>query len=340
MTSRLHQGWLLAVLVAGQFMANVDIAIVNVATPGIHRELHASGGALEFVVSGYVLAFAMLIITGARLGRIAGYRRTYLAGLAGFTLASLGCSLAPTTGALIGARVAQGACAAIMVPQVLTGIQVSFDGRARARALSVLVVTMSGSAVIGQALGGPLIAADVLGAGWRSVFWVNVPAGAAALAGAAILLPREDRAGAARLDLSGVGLLTAAMALLVTPLAFGREQGWPAWTWACLGASAVAFAVFAAFERRLAARGGDPVINLRLLTRPAVAWELTANFARIGTYFAMLFVLAQYLQQGLGRSATYSGLVLVSWWRPSGWPPRSPGGSRPGWRPTPACSGR
>ena len=173
-------------------------------------------------------------------------------------------------------------------------------------------MTMSGSAVIGQALGGPLIAADVLGTGWRSIFWVNVPVGAAALAGAAVLLPRKGR-GAARLDLPGVSLLTAAMALLVTPLAFGREQGWPAWTWACLAASVVAFAGFTAFERRLAARGGDPVINLRLLARPAVAWELTANFARTSTYFAMLFVLAQYLQQGLGRSATYSGLVLVSW---------------------------
>ena len=127
-----------------------------------------------------------------------------------------------------------------------------------------------------------------------------------------MLLPRESR-GAARLDLPGVSLLTAAMALLVTPLAFGREQGWPAWTWACLAASVVAFAGFTAFERRLAARGGDPVLNLRLLARPAVAWELTANFARTSTYFAMLFVLAQYLQQGLGRSATYSGLVLVSW---------------------------
>jgi len=226
MTTRLRQRWLLAVLVAGQFMANVDIAIVNVATPSIHRDLHASGGALEFVVSGYVLAFAMLIITGARLGRIAGYRRVYLAGLAWFTLASLACSLAPGTGVLIGARIAQGACAAVMVPQVLTGIQVSFDGRARARALSVLVMTMSGSAVIGQALGGPLIAANVFGTGWRSIFWVNVPMGVVALAGAAVLLPRKSR-GQARLDLPGVGLLTAAMALLVTPLAFGREQGWP-----------------------------------------------------------------------------------------------------------------
>ena len=264
-------------------------------------------------MSGYVLAFAMLIITGARLGRIVGYRRMYLAGLAGFTLASLACGLAPGTGALIGARIAQGACAAVMVPQVLTGIQMSFDGRARARALSVLVLAMSGSAVVGQALGGPLIAADVLGSGWRSIFWVNVPVGVAALAGAAVLLPRARRGGAAPLDLPGVGLLTVAMALLVTPLAFGREQGWPAWTWVSLGASLAAFAAFTGFEGRLAARGGDPVINLRLLARPAVAWELTANFARTSTYFAMLFVLAQYLQQGLGRSATYSGLILVSW---------------------------
>ena len=312
MTTRLRQRWLLAVLVACELMANVDIAIVNVATPSIDRDLHASGGALEFVVSGYVLAFAMLIITGARLGRIAGYRRVYLACVAGFTFASLACSLAPGTGALIGARIAQGACAAVMVPQVLTGIQVSFDGRARARALSVLVMTMfrqrrhRPGARRAAHRGGRVrhgLAVDLLGqrAGRRR--------GAGGRGGAAAAgEPREGQAG-----LAGVGLLTAAMALLVTPLAFGREQGWPAWTWACLGASVVAFAGFAAFERRLTARGGDPVINLRLLARPVVAWELTANFARTSTYFAMLFVLAQYLQQGLGRSATYSGLVLVSW---------------------------
>src|SRR5207247_10938373 len=122
-----------------------------------------------------------------------------------------------------------------------------------------------------------------------------------------------DGRAASLLDPPRSSLVRAPMALLSTPLAFVREQGWPAWTWACLAASVVAFAGFTAFERRLAARGGDPVINLRLLARPAVAWELTANFARTSTYFAMLFVLAQYLQQGLGRSATYSGLVLVSW---------------------------
>jgi hypothetical protein len=134
-------------------------------------------------------------------------------------------------------------------------------------------MTMSGSAVIGQALGGPLIAADAFGTGWRSIFWVNVPVGVVALAGAAVLLPRESR-GQARLDLPGVGLLTAAMALLVTPLAFGREQGWPAWTWACLGASVVAFAGFTGFERRRAARGG---------ARPAYAFGVvTAALAASG----------------------------------------------------------
>ena len=108
------------------------------------------------------------------------------------------------------------------------------------RAITAYGITMGLAAAGGQLLGGLLIGANVAGLGWRWIFWVNVPVGVAALAGAAVLLPRESR-GQARLDLPGVGLLTAAMALLVTPLAFGREQGWPAWTWACLGASVVAF---------------------------------------------------------------------------------------------------
>jgi len=108
-------------------------------------------------------------------------------------------------------------------------------------------------------------------------------------------------------DLPGVGLLTAAMALLVTPLAFGREQGWPAWTWACLGLSVVAFAGFTGFERRRAARGGDPVINLRLLARPTVAWELTANFARTSSLLGRLTAAVPP-----DEAADLSGLVNTS----------------------------
>ena len=121
--------WLmLAVLITGQFMALLDVTIVNVAIPTIQAKLHASGAALQLVVAGYTVAYAMLLITGARLGDLWGHRRLFLAGLGTFTVASLACGLAPTTGALVAARLVQGAGAALMVPQILSVIQHRFVG--------------------------------------------------------------------------------------------------------------------------------------------------------------------------------------------------------------------
>ncbi|MBO0808191.1 MAG: MFS transporter, partial [Actinobacteria bacterium] len=116
-----------------------------------------------------------------------------------------------------------------------------------------------------------------------------------------------------RLDLAGVAVFTAAMLLLVLPLVLGGDAGWPAWTWACLAASGLAFAAFWIVERSVAARGGRPLVDLRLLARRAISWGLASQAAGTATYFGMLFTLALYLQQGLGRSAAYSGLALVSW---------------------------
>src|SRR5215212_5596107 len=121
--------WLmLAVLITGQFMALLDVTIVNVAIPTIKARLHASGAALQLVVAGYTVTYAMLLITGARLGDLRGHRRLFLVGLGTFTLASLACGLAPSTGALVAARFVQGAGAALMVPQILSVIQRRFTG--------------------------------------------------------------------------------------------------------------------------------------------------------------------------------------------------------------------
>jgi hypothetical protein len=166
--------------------------------------------------------------------------------------------------------------------------------------------------VAGQSLGGLLISADVLGTTWRPAFLVSVPAGLVLLAVAWRRLPAGGQR-AQRLDLTGVALLSAAMLALVVPLVLGPDLHWPAWTWACLAVSGPAFAVLWAAERRVARRGGAPLIDPRLLARPVIAWGLAAQSAATATYFAVLFILALYLQQGLGRSATYSGLALVSW---------------------------
>ena len=147
-------GLVLAVVLIGQFMAVLDASIVNVAAPSIHASLHASGASLQLVVAGYIITYAVLLVTGARLGDIAGHRRVFLGGLVLFTLASLGCGLAGTAGELIALRFAQGAGAAMMIPQVLSLIQRTHAGPARARAMSSYSAVLAGGVVVGQLVGG------------------------------------------------------------------------------------------------------------------------------------------------------------------------------------------
>jgi MFS family permease len=307
-----HPGWALAALLGAMFLGNVDIAIANIAGPSIRAGLHASGGELELIVSGYTLAYAILLVTCARLGETRGYRPMFLAGVAGFVAASLACGLAPDAPALVAARILAGGAAALMAAQVLTGIQLGFEGPARARALGLYSLVLAGGAVAGQSLGGLLISADVLGATWRPAFLVNVPTGIAVFWLAWRCLPagaRQPRP----LDLAGVATISAALLLLVLPLVLGQDAGWPVWTWACLAASGVAFAALWLVERGVSARGGRPLVDPVLIARPTIAWGLAGQAAATATYFAEMFTLALYLQQGLGKSAAYSGLALVSW---------------------------
>src|SRR5256714_2562156 len=243
-------GVLLATILFGQFMAILDVSIVNVAVPTIHLDLHASGAALQLVVAGYTIAYAVLLITGARLGDRLGHRRVFLLGLATFTAASLACGLATSTGALIGFRLVQGAGAALMVPQVLSLIQRLFTGAARARAFGLYAAVIAGAAVIGQVAGGALVGADIGGTGWRPVFLVNVPIGILLTVAAYRLLPADRGEPGRGFDLAGVATLAAAVLLFVVPLVLGHEEHWPVWGWVSLGASAVLFGLFALVERR------------------------------------------------------------------------------------------
>jgi len=308
-----HPGWLLGVLLAGPFMAQADVTIANVATPSIHADLGASGATLELVIGGYLIAFAAGLITGARLGQTHGYRRIFLLGIGVFTIASLLCSLATSPVTLVLARAAQGAGAALMFPQTLTGIQLNFTGGERKRAIGLYAIALSTGAIVGQVLGGALISANIAGIHWRAIFLINVPVGAAVIAAALRHLPTDAQRTARHLDLPGVGTLSAGLLLVVLPLVLGRSEGWPAWTWICLGASVPAFALFIAAERRIAAHHGSPLVNVQVLARPPVCWALLTLLTATGTYYALLFTLAQYLQPGLGESPLASGLTLVPW---------------------------
>jgi MFS family permease len=307
------KGWLLGILLVAPFMAQADATIANVATPSIHVGLGASGAVLELVIGGYLIAFAVLLITGARLGQAHGYRRIFLLGVGVFTLASLLCGLAPSPLLLVLARVLQGAGAALMFPQTLTGIQLNFTGDERKRAIGLYAIALSAGAVVGQLLGGALISADIAGSHWRAIFLVNVPVGAAVIMAALRYLPADSPRKARRLDLPGVATLSASLLLIVLPLVLGRSERWPAWTWICLGATVPVFALFLAVERRITARDGSPLVNVEVIARPAICWALLTLLAATGAYYALLFTLAQYLQQGLGDSPLVSGLALVPW---------------------------
>lgn len=308
-----RRGWLLGVLLVGPFMSQADATIVNVATPSLHADLGASGATLELIVGGYLIAFAVLLITGARLGEALGYRRVYLAAITVFGLASLACGLAAGPVMLVIARVVQGASAALMFPQALTGIQLNFDGADRGRAIGLYAASLSAGAVIGQILGGVLVSANVAGSHWRPIFLINVPVAVAAVVAGLLRMPTDEQRVSRRIDVAGVATLTASMLLVVLPLVLGRPEGWPPWTWVCLAASGPAFAFFLLVQRQVAARGGAPLVNVTILARPPVGWALLALLTATGTYWALLFTLAQYLQQGMGSSALTSGLTLVPW---------------------------
>jgi MFS family permease len=305
--------WLLPILLTAVFMTTADNSIVNVAVPSIAVELHTSGGELELAVSAYILAYAVLLVTGARLGSLFGYRRVFLTGLALFTLGSLACGLAPDAVALILARILQGIGAGIMVPQVLSGIQLNLDNTERARALAFYSVALAGGAAAGQGLGGALISLNLYGSSWRPIFLVNVPVGAALLALATIRLPADHGRAGVRLDVLGVATMTVATLLLAVPLMLGRDQGWPGWMFFSLGASVPAFALFVAVERHVASAGGHPLLRLSLFRTSAISWGLVAQALATVTYAALLFILAIYLQHGLGKSPLYSGLAVLSW---------------------------
>jgi MFS family permease len=304
-------GLLLAIVLVGQFMAVLDASVVNVAAPSIHVGLHASGAGLQLVIAGYTIAYAVLLVTGARLGDLIGHRHMFLAGLAVFTLASLGCGLAPSTGSLVALRFVQGVGAATMIPQVLSLIQRTFTGASRVRAMSAYSAVLAGGVVVGQIAGGVLISANLLGTSWRPVFLVNVPMGAVLLVAGALKLP-AGRADAGRgLDLAGLLTLSPAVLALVVPLVLGQPEHWPAWGWVSLGGSVAAFAGFAMAERRLAARGGFPLVPGRVLRLPGAALGIAGLFAVMTTFGGLFFTLALHLQGGLGDSPLHAGLAFA-----------------------------
>jgi EmrB/QacA subfamily drug resistance transporter len=299
----------LATVLLGAFLSIADFFIVNVALPTIDSRLHASAATLELVVAGYGVPYALLLVLGGRLGDLFGRRRLFMLGMASFTVWSLLCGLAPTAGALVGFRIAQGASAALMVPQVLATIQATREGQARAKALGLYGATAGVAAVVGQVAGGALVEWDIAGTSWRPIFLVNVPIGIVGLLLAWREVPSTRSAEPPRIDRVGTVLLALAVVALLVPLTEGRALGWPVWSWILLGLAAPAAAAFAVVERRLERVAGHPIVPPSLL--PGMRRGLLIAVPFFAGFGAFMFVCAIALQDGAHLSPLRAGLALV-----------------------------
>jgi MFS family permease len=301
----------LGTVLLGAALAPIDLFIVNVALPTINADLHASTATLEWIVAGYGIAFALLLVVGGRLGDAFGRRRLFIAGLSAFTLTSLACGLAPGATTLVIARAAQGAAAAIMVPQVLSIIQATTTGEHRARTLGYYGATGGIAMVIGQLLGGVLVSADIAGAGWRPIFLVNVPIGVLGVVLARRTLPETRATDPMGIDRAGTALFGVTLLTLLIPLMEGRALSWPVWCWVLLGVFPFAAAAFVAVERRLEAAGGVPLLPMSLLQTPSMRRGLGIAAPFFVGFGGFLFVYALTLQDGLRLGPLDSGLALT-----------------------------
>ena len=301
----------LTTILLGAFLSIADFFIVNVALPTIDSRLHASPATLELVVAGYGVPYALLLVLGGRLGDLYGRRRLFMLGMASFTACSLLCGLAPTAAALVAFRAAQGASAALMVPQVLATIQSSSVGQLRAKAIGFYGATAGVAAVVGQLAGGALVAANIAGTGWRPIFLVNVPLGLVGLALAWKLVPATRSAEPARIDTAGTALLAIAVLSLLVPLTEGHALGWPPWSWALLALFPPAAAAFAVVERRLERAGRHPIVPPTLLRLRGMRRGLVIAVPFFAGFGAFMFVSAIAFQRGAHFGPLRSGLALV-----------------------------
>jgi MFS family permease len=289
----------------------IDFFVVNVALPTIDRTLSASTATLQLVVAGYGIAYAVLMVFGGRLGDAYGRRRLFRVGLALFTLTSLACGLAPNAGALVAARVAQGAASAFMLPQVLATIQATTSGQRRSRALGGYGAMGGIATLVGQLLGGVLVAANIGGTSWRPIFLVNVPIGLAGLILSTRTVPetRSDRP--ARTDLAGTGLLAAALLALLVPLTEGRALGWPVWSWVLLALAPVLGVAFLTVERRIEGAGRVPLLPPSLLRTSSMRRGLAVAVPFFAGFAGFMFAYAIAVQDGLRLGPSAAGLTLA-----------------------------
>ena len=302
--------WVVAfVVLAANLMDVLDSTIVNIAGPSIHRDLGGGADTLQWLSAGYTLAFAVFLITGARLGDIVGRRRMFLIGSAGFTLFSAACAAAPNMEVLIGLRALQGASGALMIPQGFGLMrQVFTDDVEMNKAFSLFGPATGVPMLVAPALAGALVDANLWGIGWRLVFLINVPIGLVALPFAFRSLPRGASRPELKLDMGAVGLIGVALVAIIYPLIQGRPEGWPIWCFAMLAAGVALLFGFVLYERH---HDGDSLIEPSLLTNGNYLGGIAVVLALFGAFGGLLLCISLYGQLGEGWSPIHAGLTLT-----------------------------
>ena len=298
-----------AVVIAANIMDLLDATIVNVAGPSIRTALGGSPSTLQWLPAGYTLAFAVFLITGARLGDMFGRRRLFLIGSAGFTLMSAACAAAPSMEVLIAFRVLQGSFGALMIPQGFGMLKEVFAEEEMTKVFGAFGPVMGLSILAAPILAGGLVEANLWGIGWRLVFLINVPIGLAAFVGAVRVLPRTVAHPGIRLDTVGMALIGLALTAIIYPLIQGRADGWPVWTFLSLAAGAMLLGAFVMWERR---RRSDPLIEPGLLANHTYTSGILVALAFFGAFGGLLLCVSLFTQLGEHFTPVHAGLTLMA----------------------------
>ncbi len=286
------------------FISAVDMTVVNVALPDISEDLNAGVGELQWVLDGFLVALAGLLLVGSGLADRFGRKRVFLSGMAAFGAASVLCALSPSPEALIGARVLMGAAAACVLPPALSLIAVMFPPEERAQALGVWAAVAGAGLVLGPVLGGVLVQE----VGWEAVFLINVPVALVVVPAGLAVLPESTRPGTPPLDLLGASLSIVSLVGVVFALIEGPDAGWTSPEVIASGLiGLLAGVVFVRWELRRR----HPLFDVAVLGQPAVAAGAITILSVYIAFLGTMFLLPQYLQYVHDRSVVATGLLLT-----------------------------
>jgi EmrB/QacA subfamily drug resistance transporter len=299
----------LFILLIANFMNLIDVTIVNVALPSMREGLGATDSQIEWVIAAYILAFALGLLPFGRLGDILGRTTLFLWGVAGFTVASALCGMAPNIEFLIGARVVQGLAGAMMTPQVLAIATVTFPPHERSQAFSLFGLSAGLAAVCGPLLGGVLISANLFGLDWQPIFLVNIPIGIAAVVAGWLFIPRLPGHAGLRNDYVGIGLFGSGILAVVFPIVEGRAYGWPLWAFVMMVAGVALLVAFVLWTRNRAANGQPQLLNFDLITNKQFMFGAFVVTVFSSGIPGMFMVISLLLQGGFEFTALESGLT-------------------------------